>query len=112
MIRHATSQVIALADAARGTEFATDLRDAMGIAAKNGWTFVQAGDYACRLIFRSDSSPKDLIDASRPPIGPTPVRPLSDEERREAAEEARRLLDERAAARAQVAEAQPDAEAS
>lgn len=112
MISHATAQVIALAAEARSPEFATELRDAMGIAAKNGWTFAQAGDYACRLIFRDGSAAKELIDASRPPIGPAPVRPLSDEERREAAEEARRLLDERAAARAHAAEAQPDAEAS
>ena len=75
MIKHATSQVIALAAETRGEEFATGLRDAMGVAAKNGWTFAQAGDYACRLIFRSGSSPRELIDASQSPIGPVLAAP-------------------------------------
>ena len=59
MIKHATKQVIDLAAEVRGEEFATDLWDAMGIAAKNGWTFAQAGDYACRLIFRPGSVAKE-----------------------------------------------------
>ena len=111
-IRHATAQLIALAAEVRGEAFATDLWDAMGIAAKNGWTFAQAGDYACRLIFRPDSVAKELIDASRGPLGPPPVPPASEEARLAAAEFARQQFAEHAAARAAARETEPDSEVS
>lgn len=67
-IQPARKELLALADAARGRDWAVRLASALSAAATNGWPWERAGLYAARLIFTPGSEPRDLLNAARGPL--------------------------------------------
>jgi hypothetical protein len=74
-IRPASRELIALATAARGEEWANDLDGALAAAHTNGWDWPRAGAYASQLIFNPQGSPRDLLAAAAKPTAPPKVLP-------------------------------------
>lgn len=66
-IQRAQPELLALASAVRGEDWADDLALAMAAAHSAGWPWERAADYACRLMFRADAHPRDLTQAVRDP---------------------------------------------
>lgn len=62
----ALPELLALAAAVRGQDWADRLAPAMVGARDAGWDWERAGRFASDLIFSRDGDPKDLTDAAKP----------------------------------------------
>jgi hypothetical protein len=67
-IQLATPQLLELAEAMRGPEWADDLAGALAAARNAGWDWPKAGRFACGLLFDGDATPRDLTEACRNPL--------------------------------------------
>lgn len=67
-IQPASRELVALATAARGEDWASDLDGALAAASNAGWSWPRTALYAARLIFTEDASPRDLREAARDPL--------------------------------------------
>ena len=79
MMPNVTREIITLAAARRGEEFAVGLQDAFGKARHTGADYTWACRHACQLIFADGSSPQELVDAAQKPFGPAVVVPADPE---------------------------------
>ena len=79
MMPNVTREIISLAGARRGEDFAIGLQDAFGNARSAGADYTWACRYACQLIFRDDSSPQELTDAAQKATGPAVTPPAAQE---------------------------------
>ena len=71
-IQSATTQLLELAEAMRGPEWADDLAGPL-VAAKNaGWDWPRTFLFAARLLADENASPRDLVLAIRSPLKPSP----------------------------------------
>jgi hypothetical protein len=78
-IKPASRELIALATAARGEDWASDLDGALAAARTAGWSWPRTALYAARLIFTEDASPRDLREAARDPLRRAPLAPPTGE---------------------------------
>ena len=67
-IQLATPQLLELAEAMRGPEWADDLAGALAAARNSGWDWPKAFLFAARLLADEDASPRDLVTALRDPL--------------------------------------------
>jgi hypothetical protein len=75
MINSAQPELLALAEAVRGQEWADRLAAALVAANGAGWDGIRAQQFASRLIYAPDAWPRDLIEAARWPAGGRPASP-------------------------------------
>jgi hypothetical protein len=68
MISTAQTELLALAAAMRGEEWASDLAAALIAARNGGWDWPKAFLYAARLMADEDAHPRDLTAATRDPL--------------------------------------------
>lgn len=72
-INRAQPELLALAAAVRGDEWADELAKALAAAANAGWTWELAAWHACQLMFKDDAHPRDLRERVRDPRKPGPA---------------------------------------
>jgi hypothetical protein len=68
MINSAQPELLALAEAMRGPEWADDLAGALIAAGYSGWPLKQAYGEVFRLLLDEDGHPRELRDACRDPL--------------------------------------------
>lgn len=92
-INSAQPELLALATAMRGEEWAGDLAGALAAAHNAGWDWPRAFRYATRLMADEEALPRDMAEAARDPLkpavaagaAPAAVAPVLDEVRAKAA---------------------------